>query len=842
MTISIRVPGDIDVATRLFGRFTWKDLLRVLIPTLGLGVVHPVAAVGGLLIGTCLYAIRPYGTTLDSHAYHAVRHNASRKIGLTKGAEAAEVGGVEVSTTNLELKTDTEQRAILDKYRGLLEQVEFPVQIISRQESLPSGSGTRTRHNVITRVDASHDNPAAELSRRVTRLEEDLTGGEIVADRLPQSRVDELSDAYQGETSTRHIHTKNGEHVRVAAISEHPTEVDLGWVREILRADGKVDIHQVIHPRDPRATEKALEREKESLAAEIGSLNAGGFLGTNRLEARLVDTEWMLDVLARRSDYPVGYSVYIVVRGHTEEAADERYQNVISKLRAKTREPLFRMDQAQKTLALCHGDALNHVLLMPAQSAAAGFPFCTRDLQQPDGVEFGVDSQDRTPVRLNRWRWKAPHSVTMGDTGSGKTYLQSLELLRTVQKHDEVRIVIVDPKPDYRPIISAMDGETYIVDAPVSDAEIDLHDVTSFEPAPGVDDKAELLVDVVSWIFDRTTADDRKTLVVVDEAHNLLEDEDGASVLSRFVREARSSNTAVSLLTQTVYEFLNGDVGETILANAEAKVFLQHDNVPVEAANQFRLSEGELGAVPMLKTGTEVDYSEALVQVGNELKATVEVRAKPTEREILESPPGGVHTVEQVSDHIPGNISDNGGGPAEAGEESGSERSDSGDVNPDAEEKHMQLRQLEDQIEARQRELQELDNTIHRRKQEHEETGGAAGHVLDLVQAMPPLPDDWDRRSQIEEGGPIVDAIEQIHADYYTEDGTWCFVAAARIPPSELVRLEEEPMDIATVNAWVVVGDVVIAAATEHGTKQNAGHLLWQSPLTEHDHTIHTYA
>lgn len=840
MTVRIRVPGDIDVATRFFGRFTWKDLLRVLVPTLGLGMIHPAGAVVGLLVGAGLYIVRPHGAPIDSHAYHALRYRVQRATGgdtlpdierVGRGHITTETGaavaGVTVSPTNLDLKTDTEQRAVLDTYRNLLEQVRFPVHVVSRQTRIQNGE--KTTHAVIVRVDGSHDNPEAEAERRIDTVRDALTEGDLSADRLSAKSLRQLSRIYTGETDHRCIDTGNG-HVRVAAITEHPSEVDLGWVRRLLRVDGRVDIHQVIQPRDPRTTEKQLEREKETLTAEISSLVAGGFLGTNRLEARLSDTEWMLDLLARRQDIPVNYAAYIVVRGDTQGECDELYDRVTSVLRAEVREPVFRMDHAQRTLSPLTGDSLNETLLMPARSAASGFPFCTQDTNEDGGVQYGTDSHDGTPVVLNRWDWKAPHMARMGATGSGKSYATKLELLRQADQVDDLQIYVVDPKQEYGGVVAALDGITYQLDAPISAADdLPLWNETRAACLQVADRGAATntahLVDAVRHLYTVTARDSRPTLVVIDEAHNLLEDAEGREVVTRFVREARDTNTAVTLVTQNAADFTDVAVGRKLLKNVQATIFHQHEQVEDSTRRLFGLSDFETQELHRLKTGTEAGYSEAVVRVGKRLQAKLKIQSSRDEAAVIEEGVGAeLETVEAVSGCVP--ESD------EEPPEQDSERSDTAEYGPigdsDIEEHHAELRRLEEQIEARQQELIELNEELrHRRNTDHD--------TVQMEQMLPELPAPGWAQKPVRPHGQLPHATQQISATYTAPDGRFT-VTIARYSPDDHDRIvQTEALDKDQFPLWAPINDTIIAVTIHAGRIPDAARLIGQSPVIDGD-------
>ena len=76
-------PGKVeDVQLQFFGRFTWKDILRITAPALlpyTLTESLPPIAIG-LILGFGLYSFRPYNQPLDQHLYHLIRFTIEEKI------------------------------------------------------------------------------------------------------------------------------------------------------------------------------------------------------------------------------------------------------------------------------------------------------------------------------------------------------------------------------------------------------------------------------------------------------------------------------------------------------------------------------------------------------------------------------------------------------------------------------------------------------------------------------------------------------------------------------------------------------------------------------------------
>lgn len=85
-----RMTSGFDESIRFFGRYTWKDLLRLAVPTavlvrrfnlseLSLALTIGLFLLGGS-IGVAWYSWRPYGHPVDHHLFHLGRWITLRVI------------------------------------------------------------------------------------------------------------------------------------------------------------------------------------------------------------------------------------------------------------------------------------------------------------------------------------------------------------------------------------------------------------------------------------------------------------------------------------------------------------------------------------------------------------------------------------------------------------------------------------------------------------------------------------------------------------------------------------------------------------------------------------------
>ncbi|MDY6778202.1 MAG: ATP-binding protein, partial [Candidatus Nanohaloarchaea archaeon] len=183
-----------------------------------------------------------------------------------------------------------------------------------------------------------------------------------------------------------------------------------------------------------------------------------------------------------------------------------------------------------------------------------------------------------------------------------------------------------------------------IVSLAATDSEDDAR-FLSFEPKNRAGaNTAAIVTDIVHAVYQATSEDDQRTIVVVDECHRLLTDDEGKHVISQFVREARDTNTGVTLLSQNASDFTATTEGRALLDNVETIFLMQHERVPDSVIDYFDLSQREAQELYSLKTGTDCEYSEAIVKVSDRRNTKVRITASDQEHGLIVGDAGEVET------------------------------------------------------------------------------------------------------------------------------------------------------------------------------------------------------
>ena len=94
---------------------------------------------------------------------------------------------------------------------------------------------------------------------------------------------------------------------------------------------------------------------------------------------------------------------------------------------------------------------------MDTTSLGTTFPFTTSELTANEGILYGINEHNDSLVIFDRFTLENANTVVFGKSGSGKSYMVKLEVLRSIMFDTEV--IIIDPENEYEQMCQAVDGE-----------------------------------------------------------------------------------------------------------------------------------------------------------------------------------------------------------------------------------------------------------------------------------------------------------------------------------------------------------------------------------------------
>ena len=147
---------------------------------------------------------------------------------------------------------------------------------------------------------------------------------------------------------------------------------------------------------------------------------------------------------------------------------------------------------------------------------------------------------------------------------------------------------------------------------------------------------------VLNFIWNKTKADRKRRLMIVDEAWQLMKYEDSANFLFSLAKRARKYNLGITTITQDVEDFMSSRMGRAIVANASMQILLKQSPTAVDVlADVFKLTSEEKKRLSQFPVG------QCLFFAGQN-HVHIQVIASPTETELITTTPT---PVQQISDN-----------------------------------------------------------------------------------------------------------------------------------------------------------------------------------------------
>ena len=148
---------------------------------------------------------------------------------------------------------------------------------------------------------------------------------------------------------------------------------------------------------------------------------------------------------------------------------------------------------------------------------------------------------------------------------------------------------------------------------------------------------------VLNFIWNKTKADRKRRLLVVDEAWQLMHFEDSANFLFSLAKRARKYNLGVTTITQDVEDFMASRMGRAIVANASMQILLKQSPTAVDVLSDvFKLTSEEKKRLSQFPVGQGLFFA-------GQNHVHIQVIASPTEAGLITTNPTPVQQGELPS-------------------------------------------------------------------------------------------------------------------------------------------------------------------------------------------------
>jgi type IV secretory pathway VirB4 component len=146
---------------------------------------------------------------------------------------------------------------------------------------------------------------------------------------------------------------------------------------------------------------------------------------------------------------------------------------------------------------------------------------------------------------------------------------------------------------------------------------------------------------VLNFIWNKTKADQKRRMLIIDEAWQLMKYEDSANFMFSLAKRARKYNLGITTITQDVEDFMGSRMGRAIVANASMQFLLKQSASAVDVlADTFKLTSEEKKRLSQFPVGQGLFFA-------GQNHVHIQVVASPTETGLITTNPAQVQQLEQ---------------------------------------------------------------------------------------------------------------------------------------------------------------------------------------------------
>jgi conjugal transfer ATP-binding protein TraC len=146
---------------------------------------------------------------------------------------------------------------------------------------------------------------------------------------------------------------------------------------------------------------------------------------------------------------------------------------------------------------------------------------------------------------------------------------------------------------------------------------------------------------VLNYIWNKTKSDQKRRMLIVDEAWQLMKYEDSANFLFSLAKRARKYNLGITTITQDVEDFMGSRMGRAIVANASMQFLLKQSPSAVDVLSDvFKLTSEEKKRLSQFPVGQGLFFA-------GQNHVHIQIVASPTETGLITTNPSQVQQIEQ---------------------------------------------------------------------------------------------------------------------------------------------------------------------------------------------------
>lgn len=250
--------------------------------------------------------------------------------------------------------------------------------------------------------------------------------------------------------------------IRTFFVISYPRYLSESWFAPIINLDKVFNVSVFIHPVETARVLRQFQKKVAEVQSQIHLREEKGLVRDPKLDTAYQDLESLRDSLQQATEKIFDVGLYISIFADDENELNRLESEIKSMLEAKMvylKPALFQQEQGFRSVIPTATDELSVHTKLNSSPLSSVFPFVSFDLTSDKGILYGINRHNSSLVLFDRFSLENFNSIIFAKSGSGKSYLTKLEILRSLMF--DVDILVLDPEREYEYMANATGGKYF---------------------------------------------------------------------------------------------------------------------------------------------------------------------------------------------------------------------------------------------------------------------------------------------------------------------------------------------------------------------------------------------
>ncbi|TSC66855.1 MAG: Type IV secretory pathway VirB4 components-like protein [Parcubacteria group bacterium Gr01-1014_73] len=250
--------------------------------------------------------------------------------------------------------------------------------------------------------------------------------------------------------------------IRTFFVISYPRYLSESWFAPIINLDKVFNVSIFIHPVETARILRQFQKKVAEVQSQIHLREEKGMVRDPKLDTAYQDLENLRDALQQATEKIFDVGLYISIFADDETELNRLESEIKAMLESKLvylKPALFQQEQGFRSVIPTADDELLVHTKLNSSPLSSIFPFVSFDLTSDKGILYGINRHNSSLVLFDRFSLENFNSIVFAKSGSGKSYMTKLEILRSLMF--DVDILVLDPEREYEYMANATGGKYF---------------------------------------------------------------------------------------------------------------------------------------------------------------------------------------------------------------------------------------------------------------------------------------------------------------------------------------------------------------------------------------------